>query len=236
MKRVKFSDSYNDYDMNNLNYESALEIDKRSFFQLYLSLMKVKQPIYYTFFLKNDYNSFIVKLCLFLFSFSLEYAINALFYHDKTMHEIYEDRGDYNFLYQLPNIIYSFLISFSITKLLSIFIIPEEKISKIVHGQNSNIGADIDNLFKNSKCCLILFFTFIILFLLVFWYYLSSFCRVYNNTQGALIKSTITSFAISLFVYPLLFGLIFTTMRYYSLRDNKRYLYNASNFMSEYLI
>ena len=234
--KVKFSDPYDDYDMNDLNYESALEIDKRSFFQLYLSLMKVKQPIYYTFFFKNDYNSFIVKLCLFLFSFSLEYAINALFYNDKTMHKIYEDRGDYNFVYRLPEIIYSFLISFLITKLLSIFIIPEEKISKIVHGQNSNIGADIDNLFKNSKCFLILFFAFIILFLLVFWYYLSSFCRVYNNTQGALIKSTITSFAISLFVYPLLFGLIFTTMRYYSLRDNKRYLYNASNFMSDYLI
>ena len=50
MKRVKFSDSYNDYDMNNLNYKSALEINKRSFFQLYLSLMKIKQPIYYTFF------------------------------------------------------------------------------------------------------------------------------------------------------------------------------------------
>ena len=129
-----------------------------------------------------------------------------------------------------------FLISFAITKILSFFIISERKISKIAHGQDSNAGTNIDNLFKNSKICMILFFTFILLLLLVFWYYLSSFCCIYNNTQGALIKSTITSFAISLFIYPLLFGFIPTTMRYYSLRDNKRYLYNFSNIMSEWLL
>ena len=33
------------------------------------------------------------------------------------------------------------------------------------------LNYNIDNLFKNSKCCLILFFTIIILFLLAFWYY-----------------------------------------------------------------
>ena len=48
---------------------------------------------------------------LFFFSFSLDLSINALFFDDDTMHVIYEDEGEYNFIYQIPQIIYSSIIS-----------------------------------------------------------------------------------------------------------------------------
>ena len=65
----------------------------------------------FTFFNNSDYNSKIVKIDLFLFNFSLDYAINTLFFNDNTMHQIYEDKGSFNITYQFPQIAYSSLIS-----------------------------------------------------------------------------------------------------------------------------
>jgi hypothetical protein len=84
--------------------------DKRNFFQLYLSLLKTKHLLF-KIFDKRDYNSISVKILLMFFNFTSCYAINALFFNDETMHQIYEDEGDFNFIYQLPQIIYSSLIS-----------------------------------------------------------------------------------------------------------------------------
>ena len=230
---------FNDFEMNNLKYEQALKLDQRSFGKMYLSFIKTKQPIYSTFFLSNDYNSKIIKICLFLFSFSLEYSINALFFHDKTMHKIYEDRGDYNLIYHIPQILYSFLISTVITKLLNCFILSEEKIANIIETKNPETETKINNYFKKSICKLVIFFILIILFQLLFLYYLSAFCAVYRNTQGALIKDTITSFAISLFIYSFLICLISCSIRYCSLRaknKNKSCLYKASGFINNYIL
>ena len=222
--------------MNDLNYKKALEMDNRTFCQSYISLIKTKQPIYYSFCLENDYNSRIIKINLFLFSFPLDYAINALFFNDSTMHKIYEDRGDYNFIYQLPQIIYSFLISLFITQLLNYFNLSEEKIAKIRENKKTEIDIKINYLFKKSICKLVTFFVLIIFFLLLFWYYLSSFCAVYKNTQRCLIIDTITSFALSLFIYPFIFAFIPCIMRYYSLRaknKNRECLYKTSNIISD---
>jgi len=236
---TKLKKCYNDFDINNLDYNNALIQDNRSFCEMFLSFIKTKHPIYFTFLLKNDYNSRIIKIYLFIFSFSLEYSINALFFNDSTMNKIYKDRGDYNFIYQLPQIIYSFLISFAITKLLSYFILSEKKVAEIVKTKTFETKNKINDLFKKSKCKLIIFFVLIIIIQLLFFYYLSSFCGVYKNTQGALIKDTIFSFVISLFIYSYIFCLIPCTMRYYSLKGknkDRKCLYNASNIISNILL
>ena len=38
--------NYNDYELNNLSYEEALKLDKRTFFQYYFSLLKKKHLIF----------------------------------------------------------------------------------------------------------------------------------------------------------------------------------------------
>ena len=155
------------------------------------------------------------------------------------MHKIYEDRGDYNLIYHIPQILYSFLISTVITKLLNCFILSEEKIANIIETKNPETEKKINNYFKKSICKLVIFFILIILFQLLFLYYLSAFCAVYRNTQGALIKDTITSFAISLFIYSFLICLISCSIRYCSLRaknKNKSCLYKASGFINNYIL
>ena len=93
---------YNDEQLNDLSYDSALKYDKRTYSEYYISLIIIKHKILFTFFYK-DYNSRIIKINLFFISFITSYTINALFFTDGTMHQIYVDQGDFNIEYfRLP--------------------------------------------------------------------------------------------------------------------------------------
>ena len=104
-------DPENDYEMNSLSYIDALKYDKRSCCEYYTSLIKNKQLFAFSFCSFNDYNSGIIKKYIFLLSFALHYTINALFFNDSNMHQIYEDEGKYNFSYQFPKILISAICS-----------------------------------------------------------------------------------------------------------------------------
>ena len=57
--------SYTDYEMNILEYKKALKIDKRTYIQYYLSLLKTNHLLFFTFFNNDDYNSKIIKIYIF---------------------------------------------------------------------------------------------------------------------------------------------------------------------------
>ena len=127
--------AYNDGELNDLDYEIAKKCDKRTYCQYYESLLRTNHPLLFIFFSYNDYNSIIIKIDLFLFNFTLFYAINAIFYNDDTMHEIYQDKGEYDFIDQLPQIIYSFLISLLFGFLFEMLVLTEDVPNKqdIIH-------------------------------------------------------------------------------------------------------
>ena len=192
----------NDQEMNSLDYQKAIELDKRTYWQYYLSLIKKKQLILFTFFLKNDYNLLTIKISLFLVSFSLYLTINGFFFNDKTMHKIYEDSGTYNFLYQLPQIFYSSVTSSIINIILKTLSLSEKDILKIK--QETNKESSTKRAKEVEKCIKIKFFLFFIIsfiLMLFFWYFISCFCAVYKNTQLILFKDTLLSFGLSM-LYP----------------------------------
>ena len=78
------------------------------------------------------------------------------------------------------------------------------KIKVKVEEKNQDLDKVISNTEKCLKLKIIIFFALNFLFLLFFWYYLSSFCAVYRNTQTHLFKDVTISFCLSL-LYP--FGL-----------------------------
>ena len=134
-KLIKYIDS----EINMLNYKEALKIDKRNYFQLYLSLIKLKHPIIFAFYTKNDFNSKIIKIILFLFSLSLSYTINALFFNDSTMHNIYLEEGSYDIIYQIPKIVYSTIISSTINNILLFLSLTDKKIIEIKNIKNKEM-------------------------------------------------------------------------------------------------
>ena len=170
----------------------------------------------------NDYNSKIIKILLFLFSFIIYFVINTLFFNDSTMHKIYLDEGSFNLIYQLPQIIYSSLISSILNIIIKQLALSEKNILQLKENKKfKSINKRSKNLMKFLFYKLLLFFIIGFIFLLFFWYYISSFCAVYENTQIHLIKDTLISFGLSL-IYPFVIYLIPGIFRIPSLKTNKR--------------
>ena len=96
-----------DYELNWLIYNLAIKYDKRTGIEYYISLIQSKQLIIFTLCSFNDYNSGIIKVYILFLSLALHYTINALFFTESNLHQIYEDKGKFNFSYYLPQIIYS---------------------------------------------------------------------------------------------------------------------------------
>ena len=212
---------YNIYELNNLSYKEALEKDKRSYFNYCLSLIKTKHLLIFSFYPLNDYNSRIIKNLLFFISFLIFFSINALFFNDSTLHKIYIDGGLFNLLYQIPQIIFSSIISSILHIILKTLALTEKNILELKKIQNSEVDNKYKNLIKFLDYKFILFFISTFIYLLIFWYYISLFCAVYENTQIHLIKDTLISFGLSM-VYPLGIYLIPGIFRILSLKSDKR--------------
>ena len=99
--KYKSLENYTDNEINSLAYKQAVNLDRRTFSQYYISLLKTKHILIFSFY-TNDYNSKIIKITLLLFTFTLLYTVNSLFFQDSTIHKIYEDYGAFNFIYQMP--------------------------------------------------------------------------------------------------------------------------------------
>ena len=192
--------NYIDPELNSLDYSKAIIYDKRTYFQYYYSLIQYKQLVIFSFFTIKDYNSKSIKISLFFFFLALYLTINALFFNDGNINKIYIEKGKFNFVYEIPKIIYSSIISHFINILIKFLSLTESYILKLKENQNITK----ENIIKIENCLKIRFIIFFILefsFSACFWYYLSCFCAVYRNTQLHLIKDTITSFGLDL-LYP----------------------------------
>ena len=224
----------NDQELNSLEYQKAIDLDKRTYFQYYLSLIKKKQLILFTFIPSNDYNLITIKIALFLFSFSLYFTINGFFFTDETMHNIYVNNGNFDIIFQLPQILYSTIITSFINVILKSLSLSENSILKI---KNENEKEYINKSKEIERCLkikFILFFIFSFLFMSFFWYFISCFCAVYKNTQSILIKDTLLSFGLSM-IYPFGINLIPGIFRIPDLRNekrNKNCIYNFSKIVA----
>ena len=197
--KVKKATSFNDEELNNLDYELALRYDKRNYCQYYFSLLKAKHAIIFAFCNNTDYNLKIIKIDLFLFNLTLFYFVNTIFFDDKTMHKIYEDKGSFDIIGQIPQIIYSSLISMVFSIILEFLALTGEVIIELKKIKLSkNFNKKIKSLGNKIKIKFVLYFIISTIFLLCFWYYLSMFCAIYVNTQIHLIKDTLLSFLLSL--------------------------------------
>jgi hypothetical protein len=222
---------YNYDELNDLPYKEAKIRDNRTYCLYYLSLIKTGHEIMFTFVLNSDYNSKIIKIDLFLINFTLYLTVNVLFFNDNTLHQIHEDGGSFNIEYQLPQIIYSTMISAVFKFFLNLLALSQGLILKFKSDKNTKGLNDRETSLKqNIKIKFAFYFFFSTIFLLFFWYYVSMFCAIYVNTQIHLIKDTLISYSLSL-ITPFFTYLLPGVFRIPALSDpkkNRLCLYNVS--------
>ena len=215
--KEKFDDLY----LNNLTYEKALESDKRTFTQIYFNRLKSKHLLFYTFFSFNDHNLIYIKISRFFFMICTSMVMNVFFFFDSSMHKIYIDYGKYNFIAQMPQILYSSIIALVIEILIGILSYTDKDYLKISQS-NEHTEEKINKVLKVTKIRLIIYFIITFILFLFYWYFISSFCAVYNNTQIIFIKDFITSFCLGL-LYPFAIQLCFALLRKFTLKKNTKF-------------
>jgi len=228
IKKNEILETVTDYELNSFSYEKALKNDKRTFVQYYKSLLKTKHPIIFSFIPINDYNPKLIKISLFFILFTNMYIINALFFNESTIHKIYKDGGIYNLANFVKDIICSFFIAHFLYIIIKYIFLSERN---IVNFKNRTKNANFEKLKTLLSFKYICFFILGFLFFAIFWYYLSSFCAVFKNSQIYLIKNTLICLIIS-FVYPFVINLLPCTFRIISLRrKSRKWIYNISKVL-----
>ena len=224
---------YIDSELNLLDYNKAIIYDKRPFSKYYSSLVLSKHLIFFSFYPIKDYNVKIIKVSVFFLSIDIVFAINTLFFNDSSIHQIYSDGGDYNFSYFIPQIMYSFIISYVITNLIRYFTLSERLLIELKNeGSNKKLMLKV---ISTKRCLNIIYITFYVLsftFLVVLWFYLSSFCAVYQNSQIIVFANSCIDIGIYL-LYPFVYNILPALFRSIALGKNRRNkcIFNFSKFL-----
>ena len=209
------------FELNELEYFEAIQLDKRKFHEIYWSILRREHIILFTFFSWNDFNLLYVKLAKFVFLICQDFAMNVVFFSDESMHKIYVTYGKYNFIQQIPQIIYSTTISQLIEVFLCYLSLTDKHYYQIKALKNQEMNNKI--VYKILRCVklkLLGFFTFTLILFTFYWYFISAFCAVYLNTQIIFIKDSTMSFLTGL-LYPFVLYLFPAILRIISLNIKK---------------
>ena len=213
---------FTDEELNNFSYKKALQLDNRTYWKYYVSLVRTKHLLFFSFWHSFDYNSRILKIYLFLFNFTVSFFVNALFFNDETMHKIYKEKGSFNFIYNIPQILYSSTISGFINGFIQVLALTDSNIIEFKQkSKKRNAIVKKEETIRKIKIKLIFFFVINLILLILFWFYLSCFSAVYKNTQIHLIKDTVISFGTSM-ISPLAIYTLPGIFRFGALKSEKK--------------
>ena len=229
LNKMKVFLKKNDRELNDLNFKAAVKHDNRTFCRMYFSFLKAEHLLI-KIINKKDYNSMIIKIYLFLYNCGLAYTVNGLFFDDEAIEQIFADGGSFNFINQIPQIIYSSIISFILFSILDYLALTEDIVLDIKNAKLAKIAEKkASDTIRTLKTKYAFFFILSFFFMLACWYYMTCFCAVYRNTQFHLLKDTLISFGISM-LSPLVTKLVPTFFRVYGLRKRSQIIFRIGEF------
>ena len=145
------------------------------------------------------------------------------------------EKGDFNFIIQLPISLYSTIFSALINMILKLLSLTEKDFLDIKEEKDNKIATGKSKVIeKYIKKKIIIFFILSFVLMSFLFYFISCFCAIYKNTQIILIKDTIISFCLSM-IYPFGLYLLPGLMRIPALRaknKDKEKLYKVSKVLS----
>ena len=201
-KSVKINENikkydYDDYELNNMDYDSACQFDKRTCLRTYWSVIKREHYVVFTFISKYDHNLFYIKIERFFILICTEMTMNGMFFVHETMYK--KKTGGTSFAQRLPQIIFSILVTHVMEIILCYLSMTDKHYYEIK--ALPKIHKNDERVFDILKCIrnkLTGFFIFTFLVFLFHWYFISAFCAVYQNTQLIFLRDSGISILVSL--------------------------------------
>ena len=213
-KKFKEYREYTDNELNNLSYFDAIVQDKRSFFQIYFSLIRTKHILLFALGCKNDFNPRSMKISFMFSVFAVFLTCNTILVTDSTLHNLYISEGKIDLFSNITKIGISVIVSATIKNILLFVCFPEKDILLIRKSGIQKTNKKNPTIYKSLtmviiKCYIFFFMSFIILGFI--WVYIACFFNIFQNTQIYVIQNSILSLGISLvapivlYLFPAIF-------------------------------
>ena len=222
-------------ELNNIPYRQALRIDKRSIFQIFISVLTNQIEFISLFLYRNPYSHYTLTISVYLFELLLDLTMNCFLYTDDVVSEKYHNDGNLSMFTSLSlsfvSNIASSIIVFVISKLTNYTEIVEAIINNVK--DKKKYIENIVRLFKYIRLRLGFFYVLELVFILIMTYYLFIFCTVYHKSQVSIMVNYIVGACTSLAISAGL-TIIITTLRAISIKYHYYQLFNISKYLYEH--
>ncbi len=223
------------HDLQDIDYEEAIINDKRKYLRIYWDYLLDSQIILSTFWTDNHLDLLVIKLNFLVFTFQINFFLNALFYTDDYISDAYNNDGILEFISGLPKAIYSFIATLIITSLLRLLSSSKEELMKVIKEKRNceNYFYFIQQKLAKLRIKLIIYFILVYSLSLFFLYYVTAFCAVYKYSQKYWIHGWLETFALDT-LESIIVCIFLALIRYYSIKNNKKCLYKFGNILSNF--
>jgi len=219
-----------------LDFDEALEEDKRKFCEMYKDILFSKHIFLSNIFEEDKFKPRSLKYIVYLLSLNLYFVINALFFSESYIDELYREEKEEKFFSFIPRsikrIIYAFLVGAIVNFLFDFIIISGNKIKYLLNRRKDFspiiIKGEIGKILFRIEKSVNIFFAINYTIMLVSWYYISCFNNVYSNTKIEWLKSSVFIIIIMQLV-PLFYSLIIALLRFIALRWQVEQIYKIIN-------
>ena len=227
------------YFLDNYDYDEAIKYDKRSFCKIYNICILTKENLLNIILVKSPLELQSLRICLLIFAYSCDFALNTVFYFNSNISDKYYYNGNNKFFFTMFNnisiSIISTFVSLALGVLFKILTTSKDDIEDLFREeerkmrQNSNyvvkfikrkeILMNVYEINKKLKIKIIIFFIIELLVMIFFFYFVTAFCEVYRQSQISWIADSIVSFLLS---FPIEFGNSFLIAVFYKISIEKK--------------
>ena len=222
--------------MDELDYDELIEKDNRTFFKIFIDKLKVSQIFIDLIFNNNWIIPRTIKFIFLIVKIDLYMAVNALFYNQDYITNLYylnEDKNIFSFVPRsLNRIIYTSVASGILDFIISLLFPPENKIKKILMRKRNSFKekknkalVSMKNIINNYR----IFFVISYILTVISWYFISCFNNVYPYLKIEWIKSSIFIIII-MQILPIFTSFIFAILRIISIKCKSERIYRLSNY------
>ena len=218
---------YGPDELNELPLQKAIKHDDRTFCKYYWDILKFCHIILNVFLRYKDYNLFVVKLGLLLMTFPINLTFNIFFYTNKSIEINYiKSMDDISTVWDnISKAIFSSVLSSTLLIILKLLALTHKsvkalkKIKDVGFAKKKSVG-----VLRCIKIRITIYFILSFGFLIIFGFYNLCFCAIFENTQKEVVKSTLSSWLISL-SYPFIICFFTSTFRSLAFKWNNQCLY-----------
>ena len=208
--------------LNNMNYNNALNYDKRGYFSYFCNILMYNQMLLFIIF-KDNWNFVVTKMSVFVSVITFALLFNVMLFGNKLINSIYENRGKLSMNKAIGWIFLAAFLTVILNCIAKIFGLTKRDVDKAKNGHNFNKEDFFNLVYKPT----IIYFIVIIIITLFTWFYGMSFCAIFTKCQRNLVFYIFMTWLL-IMLYPIPLCAFIALLRYLALKYHVKYLFKMS--------